>query len=127
VRRKGTSAFTLIELIVVMAIVALLVSIAVPRYFQSIERSKEAVLRQNLATMRDALDQFLGDQGRFPDSIDELVAKRYLRSVPLDPITDSRETWIVVPPPADSGRSGAYDVRSGAAGAAPDGSAYADW
>ena len=83
-RRKGTSAFTLIELIVVMAIVALLVSIAVPRYFQSIERSKEAVLRQNLATMRDALDQFLGDQGRFPDSIDELVAKRYLRSVPLE-------------------------------------------
>lgn len=126
-RRKGTSAFTLIELIVVMAIVALLVSIAVPRYFQSIERSKEAVLRQNLATMRDALDQFAGDQGRWPESIDELVAKRYLRAVPLDPITDSRETWNVVPPPADSGRSGVYDVRSGAAGAAPDGSAYADW
>lgn len=125
--RTRISAFTLIELIVVMAIVALLVSIAVPRYVQSIERSKEAVLRQNLATIRDALDQFQSDLGRWPDSIDELVAKRYLRAVPLDPVTDSRETWTAVPPPADSGRSGVFDVRSGAAGAAPDGSAYADW
>jgi len=127
VASRRARAFTLIELIVVMAIVALLVSIAVPRYFDSIERSRETVLRQNLATLRDALDQFQSDQGRHAESLDELVAKRYLRAVPVDPLTGSRETWVAVPPPADAGRSGVFDVRSGARGTGADGTAFADW
>jgi general secretion pathway protein G len=116
----------LIELLVVMAIIATLLSIAVPRYFHSVERSKEAVLKQDLATMRDALDKYYGDTGKYPDALDDLVAKKYLRSIPVDPITDSATTWVVVPP-EDAGKGAVYDVRSGAEGTASDGSAYGSW
>jgi general secretion pathway protein G len=124
--RQGRSGFTLIELLVVMAIIATLLSIAVPRYFHSVERSKEAVLKQDLATMRDALDKYYGDTGKYPDALDDLVAKKYLRSIPVDPITDSATTWVVVPP-EDAGKGAVYDVRSGAEGTASDGSAYGSW
>ncbi len=124
--KQNRSGFTLIELLVVMAIIATLLSIAVPRYFHSMERSKEAVLRQDLATMRDALDKYYGDTGKYPDALDDLVAKKYLRSIPVDPITDSAATWVVVPP-EDAGKGAVYDVRSGAEGNASDGSAYASW
>lgn len=124
--KQDGSGFTLIELLVVMAIIATLLSIAVPRYFHSMERSKEAVLRQDLATMRDALDKYYGDTGKYPDALDDLVAKKYLRSIPVDPITDSAATWVVVPP-EDAGKGVVYDVRSGAEGKASDGSAYASW
>jgi general secretion pathway protein G len=118
--------FTLVELMVVMAIVALLLALALPRYFSHLESSKETILRQDLAVMRDAIDKFHGDKGRYPENIDELVSERYLRARPADPITDRSDTWIIVAP--DEGEAGGmYDVKSGAPGVARDGSAYAEW
>ena len=122
-QRKG---FTLIELLVVLAIVALLVSLAAPRYFNSVEKSKETVLKQDLSTMRDALDKYYGDTGKYPDALDDLVSKKYLRKLPVDPITDSVTTWVIVPP-EESEKGGVFDVYSGAPGNARDGTPYASW
>lgn len=120
--------FTLIELIVVMAIVALLASIAAPRYFRSVERAKENSLKSSLRVMRDAIDHFAADRGRYPDSLDELVQARYLRGVPEDPLTGGPQSWVLLTPPADTDIGGqVFDVRSGSAERAPDGSLYADW
>ncbi len=129
-RRAGAAScgFTLIELIVVMAIVALLVSIAAPRYFRSVEHARENTLRTSLLVMRDALDQFAADKGRYPATIDELARERYLREIPEDPVTRRRDTWIALAPGYDSAVSGGvFDIRSGAAGRALDGRLYADW
>jgi len=117
--------FTLIELLVVLAIVATLLTLAVPRYFQHVERSKEAVLRENLATVRDAIDQYHADSGTWPPTLESLAEKRYLRAVPTDPITERSDTWKIVPPP--DAESGIYDIHSGAEGTAINGQAYADW
>ena len=120
--------FTLIELIVVFAILALLVSIAVPRYFAHIDRAKEAALKQNLSVMRDAIDKFYGDKGRYPSNLEEMVSQRYLRTVPVDPITENASTWVALPPPSDAEAKGeVYDVKSGADGQASDGTQYRDW
>lgn len=120
--------FTLIELIVVMAIVALLVSIAAPRYLQSLDRARETSLRSSLQVMRHAIDQFAADRGRYPDSLQELVDRRYLRQLPEDPLTGQRESWVLLSPALDSAVPGRlWDVRSGAAGRARDGVLYADW
>jgi general secretion pathway protein G len=124
---RTRAAFTLIELIVVMAIVAMLVALAAPRYFRSVERAKEATLRQDLSVMRDALDKFYGDVGKYPDTLDELVAKRYLRKIPPDPITDRADSWQMLPPPTDAVKGRVYNVRSGAEGMALDGTPYGDW
>lgn len=122
---KGQSGFTLIELMVVLAVVALLLSVAMPRYFHSVERSKETILRANLVQVRDALDKYFGDHGRYPDSLEQLVQRKYLRALPIDPVTDSSSTWSVVAPErADLGA--VYDVRSGATGETRDGTAYHD-
>lgn len=127
-RTRTPRGFTLIELIVVMAIVALLVGIAAPRYFRSVERARENSLRTSLNVMRDAIDQHLADRGRYPESLAELAASRYLRSVPDDPLTGRADSWVTLPPPPDSAWSGGVaDVRSGAAGRAEDGRLYADW
>jgi general secretion pathway protein G len=91
--QRRNRAFTLIELLVVMAIVALLVAIAAPRYFRSIERAKENTLRSSLHVMRDAIDQYLADRGRYPMSVRELAERRYLREVPVDPLTGSGADW----------------------------------
>ncbi|MFZ5538174.1 MAG: type II secretion system protein [Pseudomonadota bacterium] len=104
------SGFTLIELVIVMATIALLLTLAVPRYFQTIENGKLNVQRQNIATIRDAIDKFYGDQTRYPESLDELVRLRYLRAVPVDPLTQSPD-WVPVPP-QDPTLGGVYDVRS---------------
>jgi general secretion pathway protein G len=120
------AGFTLIELLVVMAIIATLLTIALPRYFHSLERSKEAVLKQDLVTMRDAIDKFYGDTGHYPDTLDDLVTKKYLRNLPVDPLTDSAATWVVVPPD-DPSKGAVYDVHSGAQGTGQDGSAYSSW
>ena len=118
-RRRG---FTLIELLVVMAIIATLLSIALPRYFGSVERTKEVTLRQSLSVMRDAIDKFYADQGRYPEQLEDLVSQRYLRDMPVDPITDQRTSWQVVPPPDGSQAKGrVYDIHSGAPGKASDG------
>ena len=118
--------FTLIELLVVMAIIATLLAIAVPRYFLSLERAKEATLRQDLAVMRDAIDKFAGDTGRFPDSLRELVDKRYLRALPEDPITKSVDTWTTTNS-ADGEMPGITDVHSGAEGNATDGRPFVEF
>jgi len=119
-------AFTLIELLAVLAIIALLLAIAVPRYFGSLDRSKEAVLKEDLYQMRDAIDKYHGDRNKYPPTLDALVSDKYLRRIPEDPITGSSATWIVVAP-EDPDAGGVYDVRSGAPGRASDGSAYRDW
>jgi general secretion pathway protein G len=124
----GVRGFTLIELIVVFAILALLVSIAAPRYFAHVDRAKEAALRQDLSVMRDAIDKFYGDKGRYPSDLAEMVSQRYMRAIPVDPITESAGTWVTVPPPSDAQVKGeVYDVKSGAEGKAGDGSEYREW
>jgi general secretion pathway protein G len=119
-------AFTLIELLVALTIIALLLTIAAPRYFGSLARAEESVLKENLFQLRDALNKHYADTGRYPTSLDELVAKKYLRSVPSDPITQSPATWIVVAP-ADPQLGAVYDVKSGAKGAGRDGRPYEQW
>lgn len=116
----------MVELLVVMAIIALLLSLAAPRYFNSMEKSREAVLRENLALTRQALDKYYGDNGKYPDTLDQLVSKKYLRSLPLDPITDSSTTWVIVPPDVPE-KGEVFDLKSGAAGNARDGTEYKDW
>ena len=121
-------AFTLIELLVVMAIIATLLTVAVPRYLQSVDRARDAALRQTLAAARDAIDKYYGDTGRYPDTLQQLVDKRYLRRTPYDPITQSDTTWVVVPSDTErGGQGGVYDVHSGAPGNGHDGTPYADW
>jgi len=112
--------FTLIELMVVLTIVALLLTLAVPRYFGSIDKSKEAVLRENLNQMRDAISRYYSDKGKYPESLDALATEKYLRGVPLDPVTESDKTWIIVQP-EDPQKGGVYDVKSGASGKTRDG------
>ena len=124
VRKKG---FTLIELLVVMSVIATLLTIAVPRYFQHLDRAREAALRESLAVMRDAVDKYRGDTGRYPETLEELVTKRYLRRVPPDPITESSESWVLVPPPDEPGQRKVWDVRSGAEGQGQNGSDYSTW
>ncbi|CAB3769692.1 type II secretion system protein [Paraburkholderia humisilvae] len=123
-RRSNRSAgFTLIELLIVLAIIALLMTLALPEYFHSIDASKEKVLAQNLHVTRIAIDQFYGDLGRYPDSLQELVDKHYLRALPLDPITDSTGTWQIVPP-EEPFPGNIYDIKSGAEGTDADGKSY---
>ena len=124
--QRKKSGFTLIELLVVLVIIATLLTIAVPRYFSSLEKSREAVLQQNLALLRETLDKYYGDQGRYPDALDELVNSKYLRSVPVDPMTDSNATWVSIPPDQPE-MGGVYDVKSGAQGVARDGTEYRNW
>lgn len=125
-RRGGNRGFTLIELLVVMVIISMLLSLAAPRYFGSVDKSKEAVLRENLATTRRALDKYYGDNGKYPDTLDQLVTKRYLRGLPMDPFTGSATTWIVVPP-EDPDQGGVYDIKSGSPDKAQDGTLLKDW
>ena len=126
-RFKG---FTVIELLVVLAAVGLLLAVAAPRYVQHLDAAREVALKEDLRAMRDAIDKFYGDQGRYPGALEELVTKRYLRSVPVDPLTGSASTWKIVAPGNGSvapEAAGVFDVRSGAAGQARDGSQYAAW
>jgi len=124
IQRKN--GFTLIELIVVMAIIGVLLTVAVPRYFHSVDKSKEAVLHQNLELTREALDKYFSDNGKYPDTLDDLVTKKYLRTAPYDPITESATTWVIIAP--DSADKGAvYNIKSSAEGTALDGSNYKDW
>jgi prepilin-type N-terminal cleavage/methylation domain-containing protein len=123
--RRG---FTLIELLVVMAIVALLASIAAPRYFGSLELARETSLRAGLAALREAIDQHAADRGKLPETLEDLVERRYLRELPEDPFTGRRDSWIALAPASEAFHTtGLADVRSGAAGRARDGSLYADW
>ena len=123
---KRLRGFTLIELIIVMAIIATLLTIAVPRYYASLDRSKEAVLKENLYQMRDSIGKYYADKGKYPATLDALASDKYLRKVPVDPITESAETWVVVPP-QDPEKGGVFDVKSGAQGKALDGTEFSTW
>ena len=125
-RLARAEGFTLIELIIVMAIIALLVTIAAPRYMRSLEKSREAVLKEDLWVMRDALDKYYGDLGKYPGSLEELVEQKYLRAVPVDPMTDSSTTWQAIPP-ADPELGAVFNVKSGASGASTTGISYSEW
>lgn len=122
-RSKG---FTLIELLVVMAIIATLLSLTMPRYFHSVEKSKEVALRADLSGMRDAIDKYFADHAKYPESLDDLVVQKYLRTIPPDPLTDSNQTWIAIPPDG-SAEGKVFNVRSGTKGVAIDGTSYAEW
>jgi general secretion pathway protein G len=112
--------FTLIELTIVLALIALLLTIAVPRYFHALDNGKSAVQRQNLAALRDAIDKFYGDLGRYPDELDDLVKKKYLRSIPIDPFTEKPNWTVLAPEDPTLGR--VYDVVSATASQAADAS-----
>ncbi|HZF16720.1 MAG TPA: prepilin-type N-terminal cleavage/methylation domain-containing protein [Steroidobacteraceae bacterium] len=126
VGRRGRPAFTLIELLVVMSIIATLLLIAVPRYFHSVDHSREVVLRQDLSVMRDAIDKHFADLARYPDVLPDLVERHYLRSIPVDPETKSSESWVTVPS-EDQEAPGIRDVHSGSQATASDGTAFATW
>ena len=114
---KKRSGFTLVELMVVLTVIALLLSVVVPDYIGRMHNAEEAVLRENLTMMRDALDKHYADAGRYPAALNDLVTKRYLRAIPPDPFTRSPTTWVAVPPPGqtqDKGR--VFDVKSAAKG-----------
>ena len=120
------NGFTLIELLVVMAVIALLLTIATPRYFGGVDKSKEAVLRQNLALTRQALDNYYGDNGKYPETLEDLVSNKYLRGLPMDPIAESSTSWIIQAP-EDPNKGGVFNIKSGARGNAKNGVAYSDW
>jgi general secretion pathway protein G len=123
---RAPRGFTLIELLVVMSIIATLLMIAVPRYFHSLERSREAVLREDLAVMRDAIDKYYADAAHYPETLPTLVEKRYLRRIPVDPQTKSDETWVLEAGD-DPESPGIRDVHSGSTGTASDGSSFSAW
>jgi general secretion pathway protein G len=126
IRRQHHAGFTLVELLVVLAIVALLLTLAVPRFFPSVDGAKDTILEDNLRTTRAVIDQYYSDTGRYPDSLEQLVEKKYLRTIPVDPITGSSDTWVIVPP--DDGAKGAlYDIHSGAPGNGRNGRPYQEW
>ena len=126
--RSGARAtgFTLIELLVVLAILAVLLTLAVPRYFHSLEASRETVLRENLRAVRETIDKFRGDTGRYPESLQELVDRSYLRALPIDPIAESASGWSLLAP-IDGSKGAVADIRSGAAGAGRDGRPFSEW
>jgi general secretion pathway protein G len=123
-RRHG---FTLIEVLVVLAIIATLLSLVAPRYFETISHSKETSLKHDLMVMRDGIDKFYSDRGSYPDSLQEMVERKYLRAVPVDPITGRSDTWVYVPPETPDAKGNIFDIRSGANQLAEDGSNYAEW
>jgi general secretion pathway protein G len=123
--KQKTYGFTLIEMMIVMVMIATLIAIAMPRYFQGLERTKETALKQNLKEMREAIDHYHADKGDYPANLQTLVAERYLRFIPDDPMTEQADTWQILAPP-DRSRS-VYDVASGATKIALDGSAYNTW
>lgn len=125
-RLRRTRGFTLIELLIVLGIVALLLTLAMPRFLPSVDKTRDAILADNLRNTRIVIDQYRSDTGRFPDSLEQLVEKKYLREIPYDPVTESRETWVIVPP--EEGEQGeVYDLRSGAPGNDRNGRPYSEW
>jgi len=129
--RPARNGFTLIELLVVVAIIGIISGIAAARFANTPKKAREAVLKTNLATLRDVIDQYYADKAHYPYQLEDLVDEGYLRTIPNDPITESTETWELIYSDSDEGspdqERGIYDVKSGSPGTALDGTAYADW
>ncbi len=127
-RQKG---FTLVELLIVISLISILAAMGLVQYKNSVVATKEATLKTDLFRMRDAIDQYYADKGKYPSSLDSLVTDGYLRKLPEDPLTKSSDTWTTVPAEPDpnnpSAEAGVYNVKSGAPGTALDGTTYADW
>ena len=123
--------FTMIEMLIVVTLLVILASVGMPIYQNSVRRSQEAVLKEDLFRMRDAIDQYYADKNKYPQSLQDLVTDGYLREIPKDPMTDSADTWVTIPAEADpnnpNAEPGIYNVKSGSDGTALDGSRYADW
>jgi general secretion pathway protein G len=128
---KSMRGFTLIEVLIVVTLVIVLASVGMPVYQNSIRRSREAVLKEDLFRMRDAIDQYYADKNKYPQALQDLVTDGYLREVPKDPITNSADTWTIVPAEPDPANPvaepGVYNIKSGSEDMALDGSKYADW
>ena len=119
-------AFTLVELLVVLSIIALLLTLAMPKYFNSIDKTKEATLKQDLSSLRESIDKYYADNGKYPNTLDDLVEHKYIRKLPVDPITEQTTTWVFTPPePPLEGEI--YDIHSGSKAVAKDGTHYEDW
>lgn len=130
-RRSSDSGWTMIELVIVIAIIMILAAMALTQYRNSILYAKEAALRSDLFLMRDAIDQYYADKGKYPESLQSLVTESYLRAIPRDPFTNSSDTWTTTaadPQPGQlSSQTGVYEVKSGSDLTGSDGTRYADW
>jgi general secretion pathway protein G len=131
-RRGKAGGFTLLELLIVVALIGILTTLVIPQFKKTPTKAKEAVLKEDLFTLRDVIDQYFSDKGKYPASLQSLVEDGYLRAIPKDPFTDSSESWQVETAPSDTpedteGTGGVYDVHSGATGTALDGSSYSEW
>ena len=130
-RSVEAGGFTLVELLIVISLISILAAMGLVQYRNSVLSSREAVLRTDLFRMRDAIDQYYADKGKYPSSLDSLVSDGYMRKVPEDPFTKTSDSWQTVPAEPDPGNpsaeAGIYDVKSGAQGQALDGSNFADW
>jgi general secretion pathway protein G len=126
----GKKGYTLLELMIVVAIVGILVTLAIPNFQQSAMKARETALKQNLFTMRSVLDQYYADRGDYPDSLESLVEAKYLRAIPVDPFTKSSTTWTEIyeeQVDGDDSSAGVYDMKSGSEDVAVDGTPYKDW
>jgi len=130
-RASRMSGFTLMEMMIVMALIVILAGIGMTVYGNSVQRSKEAVLKEDLFRMRDAIDQYYADKNKYPGSLEDLVSEKYLRAVPIDPFTSKADSWQTTTSEPDPGNpsleSGISNVKSGSEQTGLDGTRYADW
>ena len=125
--KTNQKGFTLIEMLIVISLIGILASIATPNFQRYIIRAKEASLRRTLFVLRDVIDQYYGDHGRYPDSLEDLAEGKYIRSVPKDPFTNSTSTWVIIPPEGSAEEGGVYDVHSGSYLVSLQGVPYNEW
>ena len=130
-RRRRQGGFTLVELLIVISLISILAAMGLVQYKNSVTAAREATLKTNLFRMRDAIDQYYADKGKYPSSLDSLVSDGYMRKIPVDPFTQSADTWVTEPAEPDpnnpSAEPGVYNIKSGAQGTALDGSSYSEW